>query len=87
MINEIPEKFTQVGETIASHLPEHLKSAAAIQERIRQRVLAAARLSQLDRFVDHISPPPQMLLPSYSGVLPGGVRIERGSVAAVREGL
>ena len=64
MINGIPEKFTQVGEAIASHLPEHLKSAAAVQERIRQRILAAAQSSQLDRFVDHISPPPQMLLPS-----------------------
>ncbi|MEE2855823.1 MAG: hypothetical protein VX949_00355 [Planctomycetota bacterium] len=61
MINDIPEKLERAGESLASRIPEQLKSAAAIQERIRQKVLEAARSSQLDELIDHVSPPPEML--------------------------
>lgn len=64
MINDIPEKLERVGESLASRIPEQLKSAAAIQEGLRQKVLAAARSSQMDELIDHISPPPKMLSPS-----------------------
>jgi hypothetical protein len=64
MINDIPEKLERVGESLASRIPEQLKSTAAIQEVLRQKVLAVARSSQLDELIDHISPPPKMLSPS-----------------------
>ncbi len=64
MINDFPEKLERVGENLASRIPEQLKSAAAIQEQIRQKVLEAARSSQLDELIDHVSPPPKMLSPS-----------------------
>ncbi|RTZ88797.1 MAG: hypothetical protein DSY81_07120 [Bacillota bacterium] len=64
MINDIPEKLERVGESLASRIPEQLKSAAAIQEGLRQKVLAVARSSQMDELIDHISPPPKMLSPS-----------------------
>ncbi|MBT5738263.1 MAG: hypothetical protein HN891_01460 [Planctomycetes bacterium] len=61
MINDIPQKLSQVGESLSARIQEPLKSAAAMRETIRQKVLEAAKSSQLDRFVDYISPPPQML--------------------------
>ncbi|MDE0958972.1 MAG: hypothetical protein OSB12_10105 [Planctomycetota bacterium] len=61
MINDIPQKISQVGENLSARIQEPLKSAAAMRETIRQKVLEAAKSSQLDRFVDYISPPPQML--------------------------
>ena len=61
MINDIPQKISQVGENFSARIQEPLKSAAAMRETIRQKVLEAAKSSQLDRFVDYISPPPQML--------------------------
>ncbi|MDE0960387.1 MAG: hypothetical protein OSB09_06370 [Planctomycetota bacterium] len=61
MINEIPEKLSKVGDAISAKISKPLKSAAALRETIRQQVLKAARSSQLDQFVDYISPPPEML--------------------------
>jgi hypothetical protein len=61
MIHDIPQKISQVGESLSARIQKPLKSAAVMRETIRQKVLEAAKSSQLDRFVDYISPPPQML--------------------------
>ena len=52
MINDIPQKLSQVGESLSARIQEPLKSAAAMRETIRQKVLEAAKSSQLDPFVD-----------------------------------
>ena len=63
-MNQGKERLEQVGEALLAKISEKKDAVNAIQERIRQRVLEAAQSSELDRFVDYVSPPPQMLYPS-----------------------
>ncbi|MGE4619882.1 MAG: hypothetical protein AAEJ04_08770 [Planctomycetota bacterium] len=62
-MNQSKERLEQAGEVLLAKLSEKSTAMNEIQERIRQKVLAAAQSSELDRFVDYISPPPNMLRP------------------------
>ncbi len=62
-MNQNKERLEQAGEALLAKLSEKSTAMNEIQERIRQKVLAAAQSSELDRFVDYISPPPNMLRP------------------------
>ena len=62
-MNQSKERLEQAGEALLAKLSEKSSAVSAIQERIRSKVLEAARSSELDRFVDYASPPPNMLRP------------------------
>ena len=62
-MNQSKERLEQAGEALLAKLSEKSSAVCAIQERIRMKVLEAARSSELDRFVDYASPPPNMLRP------------------------
>ncbi len=62
-MNQNKERLEQAGEALLAKLSEKSTAMNEIQERIRQKVLATAQSSELDRFVDYISPPPNMLRP------------------------
>ncbi|MAW78416.1 MAG: hypothetical protein CMJ95_13695 [Planctomycetes bacterium] len=62
-MNQSKERLEQAGEALLAKISEKSGAVTAIQERIRQKVLEAARSSELDRFVDYASPPPSMLPP------------------------
>ena len=62
-MNQSKERLEQAGEALLAKLSEKSSAVCAIQERIRMKVLEAARSSEQDRFVDYASPPPNMLRP------------------------
>ncbi len=66
-MNKSRERLEQVGEALRAKISEKSSAVLAVQERIRLRVLEAAQSSELDRFVDYVSPPPKMLRPSLEG--------------------
>lgn len=62
-MNQNKERLEQAGEALLAKLSEKSNAVCAMQEQIRQKVLKAAKSSELDRFVDYVSPPPNMLRP------------------------